>query len=352
MALGLAIALIALLPADRSFADDTITTPDAPVPGNVGTFSSLVLDGAGNPVVSYFDSLNGDLKVLHCDDPNCAPGGDSIATPDTSPVVGAVGQFTSIALDGSGFPVVAYQDNANFANALKILHCGNANCTSTNAINTLDTSPDGSIFAWYISLALDGSGNPVVSYYGRTFGGAGSLHILHCNDVNCVPGGDSLTIPDAPAAPGDVGSYSSLVLDGSGFPVVSYADVTPGATALKVMHCNDANCAGGGESFQSLDASATGQNGRATSIQLDSSGRPVVSFWSSSDGGMKILHCNDVNCAGGDDSITTPTGGAVFDTSLKLDSLGNPVVAITGKILSASTFFTATTSTAPTATIA
>jgi hypothetical protein len=51
---------------------------------NVGHETSLALDANGYPVISYYDDTNGDLKLAHCNDPNCAPGGDSIQTVDSA----------------------------------------------------------------------------------------------------------------------------------------------------------------------------------------------------------------------------------------------------------------------------
>ncbi len=289
---------------------NSITAPDTT--GDVGQHTSLALDGSGNPVVSYRDFTNLDLKVLHCGNANCTSG-NSITSPDTG---GDVGWMTSLVLDSSGYPVVSYYDNTNFY--LKVLHCDDANCSGDESGNI--SSPVTGLWAGeYSSLALDSSGNPVVSYHQPLIG----LKVLHCDDPKCA--GDesgNISLPDAGSR---VGEFTSLALDGSGNPVVSYTESFPNYD-LKVLHCDDPKCAGD-ESGNISSPDTGGDVGRDISLALDSSGNPVVSY---SGGGLKVLHCDDPKCAGDESgNITSPdTGGDVRrDTSLALDSSGNPVVS-------------------------
>ena len=295
-------------------AGNSITAPDTT--GDVGRWNSLVLDSSGNPVVSYRYSTFSDLRILHCGNPNCTAG-NSITSPDTT---GDVGLYTSLALDASGFPVVSYYDAS--AGDLKLLHCDDPDCFGDESANI--TSPDTmDDVGQYTSLALDGSGFPVVSYFSPT---GANLKVLHCGNADCTAG-NSITSPDTT---GSVGAYSSLALDSDGFPVVSY-HLGGIPNELKVLHCDDPNCDGIGESITSPDTA--GNVGSWTSLALDNSGFPVVSYYKATGGSLRLLRCGDPNCSSGN-TIASPdiVGDVGRYTSLVLESGANPVVSYIGDV--------------------
>ena len=123
-------------------------------------------------------------------------------------------------------------------------------------------------------MALDSSGFPVVSYYNRSDGG--ELRVLHCGDATCSSG-NSIETPDN--SEDNVGQFTSLVLHDD-HPVVSYFDSSH--STLKVLHCDDPLCTGGDESIESPDTSGDSV-GQYTSLALHGD-HPVVSYFDSSVG--------------------------------------------------------------------
>ena len=77
-----------------------ITTVDSA--DNVGEFTSIAIGDSGNPVISYHDGTNADLKVAACTSVDCT-GDVHIFTVDST---GDVGEYTSIAIEANGYPVI------------------------------------------------------------------------------------------------------------------------------------------------------------------------------------------------------------------------------------------------------
>jgi hypothetical protein len=296
-------------------SNSTIFVSDA---GSVGQFTSLHLNGLNNPVISYYDVGNGNLKVQHCSSPACITAPDGSGSPPSAEInTHNVGQFTSLRMDGSGNPVISYYDENS--TALKLVRCGNQSCSLIANPDFLRVDLDG---GQSTSLALDSLGRPVVSYVSSS----SRLRLAHCGDANCDPANVVFSTPDVSGAVGRT-QGTSLTLDASGNPVISYFDQA--ANRLRVMHCTNANCSGS-QTSTTPDTLATG--GQQSSLKLDASGRPVISYYEASNGGrLRIIRCGNVNCTGpsASHSIQTPdpSPNAGLYTSLALDTAGNPVVS-------------------------
>jgi hypothetical protein len=287
--------------------------------GSVGNGPSLVLDGEGCPVVSYWDQGNSNVKLVHCDDPGCTGAGNSVSIVDDLPRP-SVSQ-TSVRLDGAGHPVIAY---AGFTDVgLRLAHCNDPNCVGGDeSISTLDDS--GNI---HVSLVLDESGHPVIAYASDD-----NLKLAHCNDPDCVGGDESIS---SVAARG--GTWATLQLDESGHPViVHYGQYHDGFNRLTLVHCNDPDCVGGDESITNLEPPPHRYwNYGSPSRALDDAGRPVISYIVSHNDvdDLMLLRCDDPNCVGGGEAhvlLDEVTGSA--QTSLVLDDDDRPVIAYSDRV--------------------
>jgi hypothetical protein len=90
--------------------------------GEVGLFTSVTIGADGLPLISYYDNgFNRHLKVAHCADLACTS-----ASSVTVDATWAVGWFTSVTIGVDGLPLISYYDDLN--DDLKVMHCSNPFC--------------------------------------------------------------------------------------------------------------------------------------------------------------------------------------------------------------------------------
>jgi len=266
-----------------------ITTVDSD--GIVGGYTSLELDASGYPHISYYDETNGDLRYAWKDG-----AGWHITTVDSA---GIVGRYTSLELDASGYPHISYEDRTN--GDLKYAWKDGAGWH----ITTVDSA---GIVGRYTSLELDSSSYPHISYY------EGRLKYTWKDGA-----GWHSHIIDWPSGGGIAGLFTSLELDASGFPHISYY-ISPSSDLRYAYAWKD----GAGWHIHIRGVDLDGVVGGYTSLKLDSSGYPHISYHNYTNGDLKYAWKDGAGW-----HITTVDSAGIVGryTSLELDSSGFPHIS-------------------------
>jgi hypothetical protein len=280
--------------------DESIVTVDGGPGRNVGWYTSLELDVLGNPVISYWNAGHSDLMLAHCNDPNCAGGDESIVTVDAE---GDVGRYTSLELTSGGLvtqvgiPVIAYYDASN--RDLKVTQCGDVNCQDGGLRTAVDTGGD---VGTYASLELGagpfGEEIAFISYHDNT---NGDLKLAMCAAFIADCGGMTAAAIDTA---GQTGLYTSLSLLNLGFfsldLTISYWDATNGD--LKVADLSS-SLPGDGVEVTVIDS--VGEVGRFSSISRNAAGQSVIAYADTTNTNLKIATCGGALCAGSAPTIAT-----------------------------------------------
>jgi hypothetical protein len=284
---------------------------------DVGRTPSLVLDGDGFPVIAYHDNTNQKLRLAHCADAYCSSGTVINEIPGST---ANEGDYPTLRLDGSGFPVIAYYDTTN--TAVKLVHCNDVNCAGGD--ESVVTVADSGVDRPYVSMnwmSLDLSGNPVLAFNNDD---TDDLILVHCNDVNCAGSDEARTTVDATNI---TGRYATMVLDTSDYPVIAYYDAD--LSKLKLAHCTDVNCSGSKNINYVTNGELGWQGYYYVDMKLNASGNPVILHYSLPRWDHTLTICNDANCAGDDESFTfiRHNSAESYYHSLALDSNFYPVIS-------------------------
>ncbi|MBI4734372.1 MAG: Ig-like domain-containing protein, partial [Rubrobacteridae bacterium] len=241
---------IACYSANGSLKFSTLNSSNIVVDsGNVGDYCSMKVSG-NNIHVSYYDASLGDLKYAQSTNSGSSW---SVEAVDTGT---AVGKFTSIAVDPSGYPHISYYDEQQgdlkhaYKDSSGIWRFDNA--TETQAARAGQHS----------AIAVDSSGNVHISYYESD-----NKDLWYA-----YKSGPSFSIR-AVDNNGDVGQYSSIAVNSSNRAMISYYDATN--ANLKYAYQNSS---GSWQTSTVNDTVNSGSVGLVSSIACDSNGRPHISY--------------------------------------------------------------------------
>ncbi len=342
-------AIIGAAAARPAFATYTITLPGSPTP--VAGDSSLTVGVDGLPIASIHDSANGDLLVLHCDDPGCAQR--TITTIDSA---GIVGRGNSIAITADGLPAISYIDSTN--GALKMARCTNVRCTAANvyvvdaaigdsrrsvitsgtsgALGTADIiyrdeiqgdlesatcTPSGSCTyatiesANNVGRALDAMRVANVLYMAYSDETAGSVKLRSCQFFASACASSPVILLDGAGVAVDI----AMVAPPDGRLLIAYVR----GTDLRSVRCNSASCA-------SVTAGPVIDGDRSrVSATLGGDGLPVLIALRGDYSGATVLKCVDAACSDRlfGNGLGTSPGLLDARPAVTLGAHGNPVVS-------------------------
>lgn len=194
--IALATALLAGLAPAAGALNWTIEVVDT---GNVGQHSSIALDSAGRPCVSYTDAAANDLKLARWD--------GSTWVHEVVDAAGATGWYTSIAIDSTDRPHMSYWDLGQ--SALRYARW-------TGAVWQLETVDNSGYVGQTNAIVLDAGDRPIISYYDYTNGG---LKVARWNGQAWIIEAVETIAPLLGS-----GLYTAIALTPAGEPVVSHAD--------------------------------------------------------------------------------------------------------------------------------
>jgi hypothetical protein len=237
--------------------------------GQVGKYTSLVLDSGNKAHISYYDDSNGNLKYAHevASSGNCGGGKWQCTTVDSSSH--DVGEHTSIALDLSGYPQIAYEDESwgDLKYACMSASGWSISVVSGDGSGSIHTGED-------TSLAIGIDGIPRIAFHNES---SEDLDYAIRSDVCGLPGTWDIQHVDTV---GKQGEDNSLALKSDDTPCISYHDETHGnlkyaceannpPTVSNVLPSDWLTVTSATISADYADNSGTGINAASVSVYLE-----------------------------------------------------------------------------------
>jgi len=225
---------------------------------NAGNYSSIAVNNYTNTIViSYYDQPNANLRIAVNHSGNSAWQTSNV---DTG---GDVGQYSNIVTGyaNDSYSILYYDATGS---ALKqAVKWG----PSASVTRTLDSGGD--VGKWP-SQAMMGA-NWYAAYYDQANGNL--KYMSHIGSAGSAP-----VVVDGSGSV-DVGQYTSIGINSTGVPFISYYDVTNGYLKLA---WNDSG-------WKNVTLDSTGDVGKFTSLKIDSNDVVYISYYDVTNGNLKLV---------------------------------------------------------------
>jgi len=257
--------------------------------GIVGKFSSIAVGGQG-PVmslfISYHDVTNASLKVL---EGSVIRETGVLYTSRYLVDVGdaggsvSVGKHTSVALDHSGLPHIAYQVDIGGARAIKYATAvvtGSGNCGPLDGWECT-TIHFGFDIGGFIDVEVDAAGDPNIAYLN---GFPEDIHPVIATPValgGSCPNSDQWNCLSVRHTGHDTGEYLSFGTGNDGGVHLAYRNATTASLEwARYVGPWLGNCGPGDDSFQCewIDDIGPGGSPSGIAMRLDSIGNPIMVY--------------------------------------------------------------------------
>ncbi|MDP3564489.1 MAG: hypothetical protein Q8R70_08365, partial [Methanoregula sp.] len=261
--------------------------------------TSLALDPAGNPAISYGNGLGtGYMMFAHRNE-----YGWNVELVDIS---GNAGQFSSLVIDSAGTPHITYNDGRNYANLNYATKRGSA-----WKISTIDNGGALGNTGYGSSLVVDSSGQMFVAYTkGDKYG------TLMFAQADVSGNWKTSKVDNGGGKYKKTGYDPSIALDSAGNPHISYYDES---------HKNLMYTSWNGTAWNRETVHATGNVAKQSSLAINHLDQPFISYYDTSNKELRFANRNPGEQQW---AINTVDNNGVGEySSLALDPSGHPNIA-------------------------
>ena len=291
--------------------------------GHTGGFSSLVFDSSGNPRIAYYDYSHkvdvndikkGALKLAYCNSGCNNTANWSISTVDTDG-----GRSASMVIDGSNKVMLSY--DADEVKKIRYAEASSPFSLWTKVDIVTITNPSTlspSNLFMDTSIAINSSGKPRLVYQSQTDADYGhsttvgwpdqdqpgwkhrrDINYAYCDAVDCTVSTNWTKVSLAAANSYFYGYTSSIKVRSDGIPRIAYhywghtiaggtyAAYASPAQDLYLFSCGNSGCSSGNTN---AEIDSTNNTGLYSSITLDSSNNPLISYYDYTSNQLKLYH--------------------------------------------------------------